>query len=201
MNKKITLGAASIALAAMPVAGVFAAQQTSTITDTLNAKVLSACEFTRTGVAGSTVVDTTVGEIAPSWDGPSAGTGHTYSATIKPSTDVELGTSTFTGYCNDAAGFTVTVVTPSLVDGTKSIAFAGATNPGAGEGWTLTRALDGSAAALFANATGDTFMNASAPTDAATAKTATATYTVYTSSTTKSGNYSGDVVYTFTYNE
>ena len=207
MNKKITLGAASIALAAMPVAGVFAAQQTSTITDTLNARVLSACEFTRVGVAGSSSqVDTTAGEVAPAWDGPTTAspalTGKTYSATIRPSTDVELGTSTFTGYCNDAAGFSVTVATPNLSDGgSNTIAFSGTAPDGTtGEGWTLEKDKGESTAALI-TATGATFMGKNTPTDAANPVTATATYKVYTKSTTKSGTYSGDVVYTFTYND
>ena len=207
MKKTLTIGAASAALAVTPMLGAFATPQTDTIQDTLSAKITSACVFTRYGQAGAaSQVDTTTGDAAPAWSGATtAGAANTttgiYSATFKPGNDVELGTSTFKGYCNDVGGFTVTVATPDLSTGgtnALTIPFAG-TAPSAtsGEGWTLTK----SDASLI-TATGDTFIDGtSGPTSSSTAITETATYKVYTKSDTKAGTYTGDVIYTFTYND
>ena len=220
MKKNIAIGAASLALAATPVVGVFATTQTSVVTDVLSATISSACTFLRYGAAGDAAqVDTTTGDVAPAWTGPTtAGTAdndttaspavppyHTYSATFKPGMDVELGTSTFTGYCNDAAGFTVTVVTPDLATATspaKTLPFiTTAPSTTTSEGWTLFKDKAGTPT-QFTNQTGDTdFMKATGPTDSSNAVTETATYTVYTKTDTKSGTYTGNVVYTFTYDD
>ena len=205
MKKTLTIGAASVALAAMPIVGVFAGQQTSTITDTLSATITTACTFLRYGAAGAAgQTDVTAG---PTWDGTTTSAAsdaatHTYSATLKPTADVELGTSYFTGYCNAADGFNVTVVTPDLSTGgtaPKTIAFSGtAPNATSGQGWTLAK-HDGT---LFTNTGTDTvFMSASTSTDASTPINESATYKVYTNSTTESGTYTGNVVYTFTYED
>ncbi|MBR3324193.1 hypothetical protein IKG24_01475 [Candidatus Saccharibacteria bacterium] len=217
MKKTLTIGAASIALAAMPIVGVFAAQQTVTVTDTLQATITSACVFERYGESGAaSQTDVTTG---PAWNGPTtAGTAdnddtanpavppyHKYSATLKPGADVELGTSHFSGYCNDENGFEVTVDTPALSNGATtpstlpflSTAPAAATS----EGYTITKG-NGGTPAQFTNQTGDTvFMSSNAPTDESTAVTETATYNVYTISTTKAGTYTGNVTYTFTYED
>lgn len=214
MKKTITIGAASLALAAMPIVGVFATTQTSTVTDVLSATISSACTFLRYGAAGAATTDAT-----PAWTGPTTSATadndataspavppyHTYSATFKPGMDVELGTSTFTGYCNDAAGFTVTVVTPDLATATtpaKTLPFlTAAPSATTSEGWTLVKDKAGTPT-QFTNLTGDTeFMKATGPTDSSNAVTETATYTVYTKTDTKSGTYTGNVVYTFTYDD
>ena len=208
MKKSLAIGAASVALAAMPIVGVFATEQEQTITDTLRATVSTACMFTRWGEAGAAnQVDTTTGDVAPAWSGAASGAADTvtgiYSATFKPGMDVELGTSHFSGYCNDANGFTITVATPDLATstgaGAKTIPFAGTTPDSTnGEGWTLTKSGSGG----LVTATGATFIDGSAgPSDASDPLTETATYTVYTKSTTKSGTYTADVVYTFTYED
>lgn len=217
MKKTLTIGAASVALAAMPIVGVFAAPQTVEITDTLSATVTSACVFERYGAAGAgSQTDVTSG---PAWDGPTtAATAdnddtatptvppyHTYSATLKPGADVELGTSYFSGYCNDENGFSVTVTAPDLSNGATTPSYLSflTTTPSAtmSEGYTIMRGNDGSPV-QFTNQTGDTvFMGSSGPTDSSNAVTETATYNVYTLSTTKAGTYTGNVVYTFTYED
>ena len=212
MNKKIIIGVASAALAVMPAVGAFAATtRTVTVTDTLSATISSACTFLRYGTAGAgTQTDVTTG---PSWSGPTtAGTAdndaaitsgdpyHTYSATLKPTADVELGTSSFIGYCNATGGFEVTVVTPNLATAASDTINFSTTAPNAttGQGWTLAK----SGGTLFTNAGSDTkFMSSNASTDASAPVTETATYKVYTNSTTKSGTYKGDVIYTFTYED
>lgn len=205
MKKTLAIGAASVALAAMPIVGVFAGTQTSTIGDTLSATITTACTFLRygtAGAAGQTGVTT-----GPSWDGTTSAAAadaatHVYSATLNPTADVELGTSSFKAYCNAPSGFNVTVSTPDLSTGgstPNTIPFSTTTpNATSGEGWTLAK-HDGT---LFTNTGADVnFMSASAPTDSSTAVTETATYTVYTKSDTKSGTYTSDVVYTFTYED
>ena len=201
MKKTVAAGVASLAFAALPVVGAFATAATPiTITDQLEVKILTACTFGRWGVEGAT--GQTNVSAGPTWTGgATADPGNTttgkYSATVTPGATVELGTSTFKGYCNSPTGFDVTVVTNNLVSTSNSsdtINYS-ATTPSGADGWTL-KLSDNS---LFANTTGAKFMTESGPTS--TAVTETATYTVYTTATTNSGIYRGDVVYSFTYDD
>ena len=206
MKKSLAIGAASVALAAMPIVSTFAGTQTSTIGDTLSATITTACTFLRYGTAGAPgQTDVTSG---PTWNGtttaPTADSAtHVYAATLNPTADVELGTSSFKAYCNASSGFKVTVSTPYLSTGgstPNTIPFSTTTpNATSGEGWTLKK-HDGS---LFTNTGTDVnFMSANGPTDATVNPVSeTATYTVYTKSDTKSGTYTSDVVYTFTYED
>lgn len=203
MKKTLTIGAASLALAAMPVVGAFAVDASgTTVTDTLEVKIAIACSFLRYGTAGASgQTDVTTG---PNWNGTTTagtadndttGSAHKYSASLLPGADVELGTSHFTAYCNAPSGFDVTVTTPDLENGSYSIDYSG-TTISSGAGWTLTK--DGT---IFSNTSGAKFMTSSTATDANNAVTATATYNVYTDSTTAAGTYTGDVIYEFTYTD
>lgn len=87
--KKLAIAGASLALAAMPLAGVFAVD--STVTDVLTVTVEKSCTLTRTGVA-ATGADYNAG---------------TYSRTMIAGELQDLGTSTFTISCNDTAGYDV----------------------------------------------------------------------------------------------
>lgn len=203
MKKTLLVGAASIALAAMPIVGAFATQQTSTAQDTLVAKITTACTFVRYGVEGAQNQPGVT--VDPSWDGPGASgtpdaTTHTYEATLIPTADVELGTSHFSGYCNSPTGFTVTVATPNLATtGTtpNTIAFSGtAVNATTGEGWTLKKSDN-----TLIPSSGSTFMTSGSATTSGSPVNETATYTVYTNSDTKAGIYTSNVVYTFTYDD
>lgn len=215
MKKSLIAGAASITLAAMPVVGVFATSQTVTVTDTLQATITSACVFKRYGEAGADgQTDVTTN---PAWTGPSTSATaddnsaitppayHTYSATFRPSADVELGTSYFSGYCNDENGFEVTVETPALSNGAttpSTLPFVASTpDTTSTQGWTLVKDKAGTPT-QFTNTGNDTvFMSSNEATNESTAVTETATYTVYTTSSTKAGTYTGNVVYTFTYDD
>lgn len=208
MKKSLTIGAASLALAAMPVVGAFAVPDPSgtTITDTLEVTVSAACSFLRYGEQGTaSQTDVTTD---PSWSGPTTsatadndtvGSVHKYSATLLPGADVELGTSHFTAYCNVPNGFTVTVATPNLTStGGNTINYSGSAVAANGEGWTLTKG-----STIFNNVTPGTtvFMSANGSTDADHAVSEDATYNVYTNSQTAAGTYTGNVVYTFTYTD
>lgn len=203
MKKTIVAGAAGIALAVMPAVGAFATTQTVPITDTLSATITSACTFVRYGEAGA--AGQTGVETSPAWSGATSGAADmatgTYSATFKPGSDVELGTSHFTGYCNDEHGFTVTVATPALSNGAatpSTLPFLTSAPSATSEGYVIFK----DASTQFTNTGSDTvFMSASGPTDSSSAVSADAIYTVYTNTNTKSGTYTGNVVYTFTYDD
>lgn len=222
MKKSLAIGATSAVLAAMPIVGVFATSQTVTVTDTLQATISTACVFKRYGEAGASGQGAAA-NVTPAWDGPVAAADpgdndddittnpkvyHKYSATFMPGDDIELGTSHFTGYCNDEGGFTVTVATPALSNGAVSPAteltlpfLTASPSTSASEGYAIVKDATGTPA-QFTNTSGDTvFMSSNTATDSSSAVTETATYTVYTLSTTKSGTYTGNVVYTFTYDD
>lgn len=199
MKKLVAAGAASLAFAAMPIVGAFAATSTPvTVTDTLEVKILTACTFGRWGAAGAAGQPNV--SVGPTWTGgatadPGDTVTGTYSATITPGATVELGTSTFKGYCNSPSGFEVTVTTPSLENAAHDTIAYSASTPSSTDGWTLKKGGN-----LFDNTvSGAKFMNETSAT--ATAVTETATYTVYTTATTNSGVYRGNVVYSFTYDD
>ena len=211
MKKTLIAGAASLALAAMPVLGVFATsdQSGTTVTDNLEVTIETACSFLRYGEKGTANQSADI-TVDPDWDGPTTSgladndstyqaADHTYSAAMLPGADVELGTSHFTAYCNVPSGFSVTVITPALTaaNGTDTIAYSGSASPS--EGWTITKKND----VLFNNANPGTtvFMSANGSTDASSAVEEDATYNVYTTSTTEAGVYKSEVVYTFTYTD
>ena len=196
MKKAIIAGAASAVLAAMPMAGVFAAQATISITDKLSTTVNTACAFTRTGTAGEqSQTGVTSG---PSWTNTTGTALGTYSVTLNPGANATLGTSSFTAYCNANGGYTVTVATPDMATtANDKIEFSGeALTAGEGEGWTLQK-RDNS----YIAQTGATFMSNQNSTESSNPDTETATYKVYTLTTTEAGTYVGDVVYTFTYED
>ncbi len=204
MKKLVAAGAASLAFAAMPIVGAFAATSTPvTVTDTLEVKILTACTFGRWGVAGAAGQSTNV-TVDPVWTsttGASADPGTTdagtYSATVRPGATVELGTSHFKGYCNSPSGFDVTVTTPSLENAAHDTIAYSASTPSSTDGWTLKKGAN-----LFDNtASGAKFMHVTSATDASNPVEETATYTVYTTATTNAGVYTGNVVYSFTYDD
>lgn len=210
MKKTLIAGAASLALAAMPVLGVFADTDPTgtTVTDNLEVTIQAACSFLRYGEAGAANQTDVTG---PAWSGPSTAAtadndrlytarDHKYSATLLPGVDVELGTSHFIAYCNVPNGFTVTAATPNLATtGGDTINYSGTAVATGGEGWTITKSDN----SLFNNATPGTtaFMSAATSTEKTNPVTEDAKYNVYTSTTTEAGTYTGQVVYTFTYTD
>ena len=173
MKKTLIAGAASLALAAMPVVGVFAADP-APVTDTITITVSETCTLTR-----------------------STGNGN-YTATMSTNAlNASVGSSTFTAICNNATGFNVSATTSSLVgpSGSEAINYS-ATTPTAGSGtWTATKTtVAGNIAA-----TSGVLMTASAPT-AAAGQTETVTYQVSTRANQAKGDYEGTIVYALTQN-
>ena len=104
MKKALIAGAASVALAAMPVLGAFAVDDT--VTDVLTVTIEKSCTLTRTGTAAT-------GDNAAT---SAAYNGGTYSGTMLAGQLKDLGTSSFTVNCNDTAGYTVTGTFGTLTD-------------------------------------------------------------------------------------
>ncbi len=193
--KKLAIAGASLALAAMPVVGVFAADGNTTTTDTVQVTIDTACSLTATGAG-------------------------TYSTTLTNGTaSSDLGSTSINIKCNDAGGWMVNAIGAN----TSTTAGAGATDmapDAAGKTPIATgTSLDGSvsnwAMKLTASegayaptiVTGydqyhavpgaaDTKVVSGVTTDQTTGSTFTTNYKVAVSPTQQQGTYTGKVTYT-----
>ena len=192
----IVTGAASLALAAMPVVGVFAATPLS-FTDNIKVTVEGACslETSATGTDGS-YADRTLTKTIPAGTYEEFGNNDTGTAdaTITVSCNTSTGSWTVTADGSDDGG---SPATAQLVDGSNHID-AGTAIEGADSAW-----------AFKMNATGTTTSNPFSSYTAVPATETTAlegaatstvtfrpTYRVYVSPTQAPGDYEGSVVYT-----
>ena len=183
MKKLVTLGASAI-VAALPVAGVFAATGT-TVTDTVQVTINSACTIESSQAA------------------------NTYSATMtNGQLKSNFGSTTMSISCNDAAGWHVTAV-GSGADATNKTAMnatgagtdiaTGTATSGATSNWAMK--------VTGGTATGFTTFSAvpSSATDVAKSTVATSqseivtTYQVFISATQQADTYTGQVTYTLTH--
>lgn len=173
MKKQIFAGAAaSLALAAMPVAGVFATSITPVeVTDTLTLNIDVACTLVRTGGSSSLTAAPKIGEVAT------------------------IGTSTFTVDCNNASGYKVSATFGTFGSGTSAINYS-ATIPTAEDNTTAGTwtAIVGSNTTGIA-ATNGTLMTANAPTADSNAQSATVTYKVRINDNQAAGAYTTTAVY------
>ena len=166
----IAAGAASLALAAMPMAGVFAAKASdpAALSDTLTINVDGVCTFERTNGTGS------------------------YTQTMTANTTATLGTSTYTTHCNNHSGYTIAVTTPNLA-GPTNIPFQ-STAPTAGTaGWAIQTNTTGEATFYVSGNFAETSQQ-----DPAAGNTYTATYLAATATDQSQGTYTGTVTYTLT---
>ena len=171
MKKTLIAGAASLALAAMPVVGVFAADPAA-IEDSITITVSETCTFERTTGNGS------------------------YTATMAVNAlNASVGSSVFTAICNNANGFSVSA-TPTSLSGTGEAITYSATTPTAGSGtWTATKTtVAGNIAAA------DGVLMTSAGVTAAAGQTETVTYKVSTRNNQAQGDYTGSIEYALTQN-
>ena len=181
MKKSIIVtGAASLAVAAMPVVGVFA--DTTTVTDTVQVTINSACTITSSQAA------------------------NTYSGTMtNGQLKSDFGSTTMTINCNDAAGWHVTAV-GSGADATDKTAM-NATSTGTDIATGTAQSGDTSNWAMKVTGTGATGFTTfaavpSSATNVATgsgtvaAGTLTTTYQVFISATQQADTYTGQVTYT-----
>lgn len=172
MKKTLIAGAASLALAATPVFGVFATNPAA-LTDTLTVTVAVSCNFTRTTGEG------------------------TYSKTMTANElDLEFGSSTFTSKCNNGSGYSIT---PTFTDltfsgATSPIAY-NTTTPTAGSGtWTATLGT------ATTNLTSGTAFGAQTSQDPAAGRTYTINYKVGLKNNQPKGTYTGKATYQLSMN-
>ena len=167
--KKLAIVGASLAFAALPVVGVFAANP-EPVEDTITITVSDTCTLTRTTGNGN------------------------YSATMSTNAlNPSVGSSTFTAVCNNASGFSVGAA-PTALEGTGEAINYSATTPTPGSGtWTATKTnVAGNIAA-----TSGVLMSATGATDS-TGVSETVTYQVSTRANQAKGAYTGTITYSLT---
>jgi len=192
----IAAGAASVALAAMPIVGAMAVDFTDVIQTTVN----DTCTFARKEISTGTATGTQIGHSAGSWtrSGTTPNIIDTLTAqTITIATDTVLGASDFHVVCNDPDGYTVTIGTNPLVltTGTnthtwaynKSDPTSGGATPGSSYWWVTS------------DATSKDLSNdiVSSKASADDGSGFTVTYHAYAVAEQDAGTYSATVTYTF----
>lgn len=188
----IAAGAASVALAAMPIVGVFADPVTEdSVMDTINVTVNPSCEFT----AGKT--------------DPAA----TYSGSGSNGASATFATAAhnFTVFCNNNAGYRVTASTDALQSGGITDIFAyktslptSRTDTDANDGaWNVTISQTGTAlniTQLNNPTSGSTATSGTIAThtgaSTADGESFTATYAAWIGNETPTGTYTGTITYT-----
>ena len=183
--KKLAIAGASLALAAMPVLGVFAE---TTVKDTITVTVSSSCELA---------------DITPA--GTSASNANNYYGTGNPGqlvtpvagTKASPGTGTATSVriaCNDADGYTISASFTSLTGPGTAITYSSSPEASAGSGtWTAYASKNSGTATAIAAATGLT--GSSSMTD-----TYAFSYKVGLGNDQAAGDYTGDATYTLAAN-
>ena len=189
----IAAGAASFAVAAMPVVGVFAADGTLTQTDTVIVTVDSACSLATSGSSldpASTYTATIANGAARAGDNPIAGS--TFTVTCNDNAGWQIsavgaGTGTTVAHMDASTGADDDIATGTTLDGTVS---DWAFKVSGANGATIQGSYDGysevpTTAAVIAKGTTTT-----------TTATVTAAYGVGISPTQEAGTYTGKVAYT-----
>lgn len=169
MKKTLIAGAASFALAAMPVIGVFAANPEAVV-DTLTVTVNESCTFERTSGEASKTKSMQSNQL-----------------------DAEFLENTFTANCNNGKGYSINAVFTNLAHtGNAGTAIQySATTPTAGSGtWTASTGPSSNIPA-----SNGTLANTSSQ-DPSGGSTYTVTYKVSTHNPQESGTYTGTATYT-----
>ncbi|MDO4611971.1 MAG: hypothetical protein Q4B29_00705 [Candidatus Saccharibacteria bacterium] len=178
MKKALIAGAASLAVAAMPVVGVFA---TTSHTDTLEITIADSCNF-----AGISHADGVWGDA------------HKVSATLANNDqDQTIGSTTFGVICNNVKGWSVSATAGVLAGATSNTNIPALANHGTASGYSLN--ISGAAGGVTAGTTpsaGGVIATAGAATDATAAFKVT--YTASISSSQAADTYTGTVSYVLT---
>lgn len=194
MKKALIAGTVSLAVAAMPVVGVFAADVT-TQTDKLSVTIGATCTFKNVGTEGAPAYVTH----ANGTSGIGTWSSDTLAGAMTNGSNTDnFGTTTFAVVCNNTTGWKVTNTTADLVSGTNKISpNAGHSATVSGYSWTVSQA-DGTGLTIPNGKQGagtEVARLEDATTDAA-GKSFTVTYGVGVSQSQAAGTYTGDVVYT-----
>ena len=179
--KKLVIAGASVALAALPAFGVFAATGT-TVTDTVEVTIGSACTMTTTS-ASNTYSDTmTNGQVKS-----------------------DFGSTTMSITCNDAGGWHVTAVGSGADNADKTVMNAsgsgtdiasGTATSGAASNWAMkVTGTDATGFTTFA-AVPASATDVAKSTAASSQSEIVTTYQVFISATQQQDTYTGQVTYT-----
>ena len=180
--KKLAIAGSAVALAAMPVVGVFAAD----LTDTLSIEVQDNCALTYRSTAHT--------------DGTGAWSGNTLSAELAAgSSDIALGSSAFNVICNNQAGWHVTAVASSLTAQTtasnRAITNASANADGSVYHFTPAKVDTTDSTFTVGSADAGNLVTMSAATDTS-GKDFNVSYTTTIGATQAADTYQGTVEYT-----
>ena len=208
--KKLAIAGASVALAAMPIVGVFA-EDTRTATDTLNVTVNDTCTIS-TDSYGSGATGNQWGS-ATGTAGTDTAVSNTWTLAINNNEVATSPVHTMAIKCNKTSGWTLkaqnaAALSTSYGGGATEDTIAYSTSAAQGvEGYYVnvaaTSGSDADAQISNTNVSGGKMIDLNAAAGTIYSKngsTATASldvsYTVGTSTTTEAGTYTGDVVYT-----
>ncbi|MBO7718369.1 hypothetical protein J6S37_02650 [Candidatus Saccharibacteria bacterium] len=194
--KKLAIAGASLALAAMPVVGVFAATSTS-FQDTITVGVSGGCTLEKTG---GTAGDYSTNDRTFSGNIPAGNVGY-FNAT--DGTTPPSG-SHITVSCNSSsssAGYVINLAVDGLTDATAGTISGGNAISGATSAWAIQSNATGVEDAnnpfkAYAAATNGPFLTA----NAANTVTFNPSYRVYIAPTQAAGSYVGHATYTINLN-
>ena len=175
MKKTLIAGAATLVFAVTPVFSVFATGDPE-VTDSLTVTISPLCSFSRTSSGTNAVSD------------------GAYTATMLANAfDAAFGVSSFTAYCNNGHGYTITPTFTSLTfSGATDPVTYSTTTPAAGSGtWTAVYDPDGNTPTNLTDSTA--FVTALGP-DSAN-RTFTVTYKVGLLANQPEGTYVGTATY------
>lgn len=188
MKKALIAGAASLAIAAMPVVGVFAADVT-TQTDTLSVTIDATCTFKADSIThsnGTSNVGTWAGDVL-------SGT-----MTNGSNTD-DYGSTSFTVVCNNVDGWQVSADIEDLDGAASGQSIApNAAHSATISGYSLTvsQAADNGLTIPSGKQAADGQVASMATATDNTGKTFTVTYGMGISETQAADTYTGDILYT-----
>ncbi len=180
MKKTIIAGASAVAMAALPMAGVFAATQTSVV-DTVTLTVNKTCQMAAGAATGSYSL------------GQAAAGGEYTAVTGTPITIT----------CNGTNGWEFNAATTSMTGGTGTTAIPFGPYATSGSVWSAAVAVSQGSATIetgWDNYGGSALATATKIVSGAQADglTITPSYKAKTSATQENGTYSGTITYTFT---
>jgi|GEM_PF-1430679 len=199
MKKALIAGAASLAIAAMPVVGVFAVGNDGTITDTLELEIENTCAMT---IADAERTADTAKIADGAWGVADAGENATFTGTVIAGQEyVDFATTNFQIVCNDNDGYKVTVATTGFeATGVDSATYPWGYNAGqlaTGEDSSWTIKSTGNAQTLTANS-GDKNVVATRGNALTTAGESFAvSYSAKVASDQPAGVYTATAAYTF----
>ena len=179
--KKLAIAGASAVIAALPVVGVFAATGT-TVTDTVQVTIDSACTITSTNAS------------------------NTYSATItNGQLKSDFGSTNMSVSCNDAGGWHITAVGTGADATNKNYMNAGSAGTdiatgtatsGATSNWAMKVTGDGATGFTTFAAVPSSATDVASNSGASSETELTTTYQVFISATQQQDTYTGVVTYT-----